>query len=280
MQDVIEIKNLTHHYGDKKIYENLNLNIKKGEVFGILGKNGVGKSTLINILMGYLKPLKGDCLILGHKNYNLPNDIKKEIALLFEGFVSYDFFTIKQYEKFLSFFYPKWKKDIFYDLVSLMNLNTNQKLSTLSYGQKSQVVLGALFAQDASLIILDDYSMGLDAGYRRLFIDYLKDYLDGTNKSVIVTSHIMSDLSNLVSSMIIVEKGGFVHKDTMENFIQNFNCFKCNVDYDISNLNYKRVENFKQYKLIYSFENLENEYVQKIDTNFEDKFLGFVGKYE
>lgn len=280
MENVIEIKNLTHFYGDKKIYENLNLSIKNGQIFGILGKNGVGKSTLINILMGYLKPKSGECLVLGENHYNLSNETKSKIALLFEGFISYDFLSIDEFEKFLSPFYPKWDREIYYELVDLMGLKHTQKLSTMSFGQKSQVVLGSLFAQNAELLILDDYSMGLDAGYRRLFIDYLKDYCQDSFKTVIITSHIMSDLVGLLDGIMIVEKGGFIHEDTMQNFMQNFNAYKAPLDYDISNLSYKRAEKFKNYQTLYSFTNLENQDIKKIDTNFEDKFLGFVGKYE
>lgn len=215
---IIEIKNLSHSYGTKKIYENLNIDIYQGSVFGLLGKNGVGKSTLINILMGYLKPNSGECLIFGEDSHNLSSSTKEKIALLHEGFVSYDYMSIEQIEKFFAPFYPKWKKKVFYDLVNLMKLDYEQKISSLSFGQKSQVVLGCLFAQDAKLLMLDDYSMGLDAGYRRLFVDYLKDYIKGTNKTVLVTSHTMNDLENLIDDMAIVQKGGLVHIDTMENF--------------------------------------------------------------
>jgi len=215
---VIEIKNLSHSYKDKIIYKNLDLKIYQGSVFGLLGKNGAGKSTLINILMGYLKPNSGECLVFGQNSYNLSSEIKKEIALLHEGFVTYDYMSVEELERFFAPFYSKWRKKLFYDLVDLMSLDYSQKISTLSFGQKSQVVLGSLFAQDAELLILDDYSMGLDAGYRRLFIDYLKEYISGTNKTVLITSHTMNDLENLIDDMAIVQSGGFVHRDTMANF--------------------------------------------------------------
>jgi len=216
--NIIEIKNLSHSYGDKLIYNNLNIEIRKGSVFGLLGKNGVGKSTLINILMGYLKPKSGECLILGEPSHNLSSDSKRQIALLHEGFIAYDYMSIEEVERFFRPFYKKWRKELFYDLVDLMGLDYSQKLSTLSFGQKSQVVLGCLFAQDAKLMILDDYSMGLDAGYRRLFTDYLKDYIKNTDKTVLITSHTMNDLENLIDDMAIIQKGGLVHLDTMENF--------------------------------------------------------------
>lgn len=215
---IIKIKNLCHSYGKKLIYDDLNLEVHKGSVFGLLGKNGVGKSTLINILMGYLKPQSGECLIFGEESHNLCAKNKEKIALLHEGFISYDYMSIEQLEKFFRPFYPRWEKRLFYELVDLMSLDYTQKLSTLSFGQKSQVVLGCLFAQDAKLMILDDYSMGLDAGYRRLFTDYLKKYIKNTDKTVLITSHTMNDLENLIDEMAIIQKGGLVHLDSMANF--------------------------------------------------------------
>lgn len=271
---IIEIKNLSHSFNNKKIYENLNLNIKKGSVFAILGKNGVGKSTLINILIGYIKPKNGECLIFNEPSHNLSANTKRDIALLHEGFPTYDFMSIKQIEKYFSSFYEKWESKIFYELINLMGLNFNQKISTLSFGQKSQVVLGLIFAQNAKLLILDDYSMGLDAGYRRLFIDYLKEYIQGTNKTVLITSHIMSDL---IDEIAIIQKGGEIYQDSIQNFIQNFRCYKIDKNKEIDTKEIHRIEEYKDYKKIFTFKENKNLYEEKID--FEDKFLGFVGKY-
>ena len=275
-EEIIKIENLSHKYGNKTIYNKLNLSIKEGSVYGILGKNGVGKSTLINILMGYIKPKEGICSILNEHSYNLSSETKKKIALLHEGFIAYDFMTIKQNEEFYSSFYENWDKNVFYELIDLMNLSYEQKVSTLSFGQKSQVVLGTLFAQNAKILILDDYSMGLDAGYRRLFIDYLKEYIKEKRVTVLITSHIMEDLVDLIDDMAIVQKGGDVYQDKMSNFIDKFRCYELQEE-DIDNSLIHRIEEFKGKKKIYSFEKFEN--LKEIQTSFEDKFLGFVGKY-
>lgn len=274
---VIDIKNLSHSYNNKKIYENLNLQIKEGTIFGLLGKNGVGKSTLINILMGFLKPLSGECLIFKESSFNLSVKTKKSIGLLFEGFITYDFMTIKEIEKFFASFHDNWDKKVFYDLINLMDLNYNQKLSTLSFGQKSQVVLGLLFAQNAKLFILDDYSMGLDAGYRRLFIDYLKDYVKNSNKTVLITSHVMGDLVDLIDDIAIIQKGGKIYKNSMKEFIENFRCYKLTLDKQIDTKKIHRIEEHKEYKKIYTFE--EFDYLEEQNIDFEEKFLGYVGKY-
>lgn len=275
-EEIIKIENLSHKYGNKTIYTNLNLSIKEGSVYGILGKNGVGKSTLINILMGYIKPKEGTCSILNEFSHSLSSETKKKIALLHEGFIAYDFMTIKQNEEFYSSFYENWDKNIFYELIDLMNLSYEQKVSTLSFGQKSQVVLGTLFAQNAKLLILDDYSMGLDAGYRRLFIDYLKEYIKEKKVTVLITSHVMEDLVDLIDDIAIVQKGGEVYQDKMSNFIDQFRCYEIE-DEKIDKAQIHRIEEFKGKKKIYSFEKFEN--LKEIQTSFEDKFLGFVGKY-
>ena len=274
---IIDIKNLSYSFGEKEIYNNLNLQIKKGSIFALLGKNGVGKSTLINILMGYIKPKNGECLIFSKPSFNLEPDLKEEIALLYEGFTTYDFMSIEQIEKYFASFYKKWKSEIFYDLVNLMDLNYNQKISSLSFGQKSQVVLGLIFAQDAKLLILDDYSMGLDAGYRRLFIDYLKDYIKNTDKTVLITSHIMSDLVDLIDDIAIIQKGGKIHQSSMKDFIKDFKCYKVNNNEENQFKNIHRIEEYKDFKKIFTFEN--NNSLEELNIDFEDKFLGYVGKY-
>jgi ABC-2 type transport system ATP-binding protein len=274
---VINIKNLSHSYGKTKIYDKLNLQIKEGSIFAFLGKNGVGKSTLINILMGYIKPNEGECLIFTENSHNLSTQTKKDIALLYEGFISYDFMTIKEIERYFAPFYENWKKDIFYELITLMKLDFNQKISTLSFGQKSQVVLGLIFAQDAKLLILDDYSMGLDAGYRRLFIEYLKNYIEGTNKTILITSHVMSDLVDLIDDMMIIQKGGNIYANSMQNFITNFRCYKLPLNQQINLENIHRIEDYKFYKKIYTFDKLD--FLEELNVDFEDKFLGYVGKY-
>lgn len=274
---VINIKNLSHSYGKTKIYDKLNLQIKEGSIFAFLGKNGVGKSTLINILMGYIKPNEGECLIFTENSHNLSTQTKKDIALLYEGFISYDFMTIKEIERYFAPFYENWKKDIFYELITLMKLDFNQKISTLSFGQKSQVILGLIFAQDAKLLILDDYSMGLDAGYRRLFIEYLKNYIEGTNKTVLITSHVMSDLVDLIDDMMIIQKGGNIYANSMQNFITNFRCYKLPLNQQINLENIHRIEDYKFYKKIYTFDKLD--FLEELNVDFEDKFLGYVGKY-
>ncbi len=144
MSNVIECNNLTHYYGKKLVYENLNIHVREGSILGLLGKNGAGKTTTINILNGFLQPRSGECLIFGENSQRLSPATKARIGFLIEGHIQYSFMNIHQIEKFYSGFYPNWKPAPYWELMSKLKVAPNQKISTMSCGQRSQVAL-ALF---------------------------------------------------------------------------------------------------------------------------------------
>ena len=164
METIIKCSNLTHYYGSRKIYEDLNFEVPKGRILGLLGKNGTGKTTTINILMGYLKPRSGECRIFGEDIQRMQPVTRERIALLIENHVQYTFMNIEQIERFYSAFYPKWNKEAYYELMRKLKVAPKQKISRMSCGQRSQVALGLILAQNADLLVLDDFSIGLDPG--------------------------------------------------------------------------------------------------------------------
>ena len=103
---------------------------------------------------------------------------RSRIALLLEGHVQYAFMTISQIERFFSRFYPNWNSKAYYGLMEKLKVTPDQKISSMSNGQRSQVALGLILAQNADLLVLDDFSLGLDPGYRRLFIQDLERLVD------------------------------------------------------------------------------------------------------
>lgn len=187
MEAIIECRNLTHFYGKRLIYENLNFKVPEGRILGLLGKNGTGKTTTINILSGYLEPRKGECLIFGENIRNMNPATRARIGLLIEGHVQYQFMTIRQIERFYSAFYPQWRKDAYYELMAKLKVAPGQRIANMSCGQRSQVALGLILAQNPDLLVLDDFSLGLDPGYRRLFVDYLREYAKAEGKTVFLT---------------------------------------------------------------------------------------------
>ena len=217
MTPIIQCQNITHYYGKRLIYEDLNFEVEEGKILGLLGKNGTGKTTIINILNGYLKPRSGECRMFGENMNNITPKTKSRIGLLLEGHIQHSYFNVHQIEKYYSRFFPNWKRDAYFELIEKLKILPTQKISTMSCGQRSQVTLGLLFAQDPDLLILDDFSMGLDPGYRRLFVEYLKEFVKSGNKTVFLTSHIIQDMELLIDDCMILDYGKILlHKPTKE----------------------------------------------------------------
>ena len=294
MEKVVECKNITHYYGEKLIYENLNFEVEKGKVLGLLGKNGTGKTTIINILNGYLKPRSGECYLLGENMNHLTPATKAKIGLLLEGHVQHTYFTIEQIEKYYRAFFPNWKRDAFYGLMEKLKVVPHQKINHMSCGQRSQVALGLLFAQDPELLILDDFSMGLDPGYRRLFVEYLRDFAAGGDKTIFLTSHIIQDMELLIDDCMILDYGRLlIHKPTRE-IMENFHRFRFSLNEGQVPAEHEKLWNTEKNNnqwITYSFEPLEtvrqlleSKGVQVADLkeetlSLEDAFIGLTGKY-
>ncbi len=206
-QPVIECDHLTHYYGSKPALLDVSWTLRPGRICGLLGRNGAGKTTTINILNSFLTPRSGRCLLLGEDSHQLTPRAKARIGYLIEGHIQYGFFNIHQIEKFYSRFYPNWNPAIYYHLMSKLDITPRQRIATMSCGQRSQVALGLILAQNPDLIIFDDYSMGLDPGYRRLFIEVIRDYAADGRRSILLTSHIIQDLEDLIDDCIIYQRG-------------------------------------------------------------------------
>ena len=293
-QAIVECRNLTHYYGKRCIYENLNFEIPQGRILGLLGKNGTGKTTTINILNGYLKPRSGECLMFGESSANLSPETKKKVGLLIEGHVQYSFMNISEIEKFYSGFYSNWRKEAYFDLMKLLKIDPKQKISRMSCGQKSQVALGLILAQDPELLILDDFSMGLDPGYRMLFVDYLSEYAKAENKTVFVTSHIIQDMERLIDDCLIMDYGRIVLQKPVNELLDNFRRYRFTTaqtdrlnqlkeTYSTVTFNGKS-ETFSmiskdELQAQFNQFNIQVEDLKEDKLSLEEAFIGLTGKY-
>ena len=295
MEEVIQCKNLTHYYGAKLVFENMNFTVKRGSIFGLLGKNGTGKTTTINILNGFLQPTGGECLIFGENTQALSPPTKAKIGFLMEGHIQYSFMNIFQIEKFYSAFYPDWKKEPYYELMKKLEISQKQKISKMSCGQRSQVALGLILAQDPELMILDDYSMGLDPGYRQLFIDYLSEYDKAERKTIFVTSHIIQDMERLIDDMVVLDYRSILLSMSPKKFMDSFKQYRFEFRNSPPELHKDEIiKNFdiiKNHATVYTFaaraeiENyLRSKQIQFVDLqeipmSLESAFIGLTGKY-
>lgn len=295
-ESVISVKNLTQRYGTGRIiYSDLSFEVPKGRILGLLGKNGTGKTTTINILMGYLRPQKGECRIFGEKITEMTPATRARIALLIEGHVQYAFMTIEQIERFYSRFYLKWNREAYYELMNKLHVSPGQKISSMSCGQRSQVALGLILAQNADLLVLDDFSLGLDPGYRRLFIDYLREFAKAEEKTVFMTSHIIQDLERLIDDCIILDYGKIFTQMPVDDLLRDFSRYTLLTDAPVEKFSsdgmFVNPGKIKDEVEFYTFKPLDevraaldglgiaSDTLARQEMSLEDAFIGLTGKY-
>lgn len=203
MEDIIQIKGVTKTYRNKRALDNLNLNIKKGGVIGILGPNGSGKTTLIKILTGLLRPSKGEVLIDG----KAPGAYSKSIvSYLPDRNFLYDWMDIKDAIGFFQDFYEDFDEKKANELIEFMGLNRDMKIKELSKGMHEKLNLSLVLARKAKVYILDEPIAGVDPVARDQILDAIvKNYNE--ESTMIITTHLVRDMENLFDDVAFLRDG-------------------------------------------------------------------------
>lgn len=219
---IIDVNNLSFNYGKKEVLKDFSLTIEQGRIMGLLGPNGVGKSTLINILNGFLKPTAGSAKIYGEDCSRLSYKLKQRMAYLMEGHLQYNFMTAYQAQTFYRHFYPNWDDIQYVNDIAEAGIRPKQLIGTMSCGQRSQVALAIVMAQNPELLILDDFSMGLDPISRRRFIIKLKQYAETNTITVLASSHIIQDMEHFIDDVTILGVNSEFETMTLSSFMGKY----------------------------------------------------------
>ncbi len=198
-----ECKNLCKSYGKKTALDNVNLNIEGGKIIGLLGPNGSGKTTLIKILSGILSASGGEAFIDG-KPIGL--ETKKIVSYLPERTYLSEWMSVKQTVNFFADFYADFSTETAYDMLKRLNIDPADRLKTMSKGTREKVQLILVMSRNAKLYLLDEPIGGVDPAAR----DYiLKTILSNYSEdaSVIISTHLISDIENVLDEVIFLKYG-------------------------------------------------------------------------
>lgn len=216
---MIEVKNLTKHYGSKKAVDNISFTVNDGEILGFLGPNGAGKSTTMNILTGYISATDGQVLINGVDILDDPTKAKKDIGYLPELPPLYLDMTVKEY---LNFVYDLKKVKIprkahIEDVCKLVKITDvyDRVIKHLSKGYKQRVGMAQALIGNPKILILDEPTVGLDPKQILDIRNLIKRL--GKKHTVILSSHILSEIQAVCDNIVIINKGVIAAHDTTEN---------------------------------------------------------------
>ena len=219
MSDIIEIKNISKDYGNGKGIFDINLSVRKGEVFGFLGPNGAGKTTTIRNLMGFIRPDKGSCNIGGLDCYKDASKIQEKLGYLAGEIVFLDDLTGKQMLEFIASMKGITDKSKMYELMEMFELDSKGKVKKMSKGMKQKIGIICAFMNDPDVIILDEPTSGLDPLMQNRFIDLILDEKK-RGKTIFMSSHIFEEIERTCDRTAIIKDGKIVAIEDMENLRQ------------------------------------------------------------
>ncbi len=207
MPDVIVTHRLTKYYGDDCAVDGLDLHVTQGTVYGLLGRNGAGKTTAIKMLMGMAHPSFGRAEIFGEDTMHLRPETRARIAYLSEGHPLYRRMTIGQAVGFTRAFYARWDQRLLEQILDHFELSPKRRIRRLSRGQQAQVALALAVATDPELLILDDPTLGLDTVVRRDFLESLIQIIQRRGRTILFSSHILGDVERVADRIGILVDG-------------------------------------------------------------------------
>lgn len=259
---VISARGLEKRYGKKVILNDISFDVQKGDVVGYLGPNGSGKTTTINTITGLIKANKGTTKILGYDVNSEYTRLFGKIGILFDENGLYERITVKQNLNFyLDLFQKKSEgNDYIHRLFEQMNYEKvkNLEVRKMSKGMKRMVGMVRALMIEPEILILDEPFDGIDIENRSKFIELIKEYYTVKKPAVILTSHVMDDIEQLATKVMIIKSGSIIENCSMEEF--------------------KKKNNSQSFKIIFQSDEEASSFVefcvslskQKLDRNGRD----------
>ncbi|MDD4343836.1 MAG: ABC transporter ATP-binding protein [Eubacteriales bacterium] len=243
---MLELKSITKSFRDFKVLEDINITARPGEIYGLVGSNGCGKTTLLKHILQVYRQDSGEVYYKG--------EIVKEDSELFKDFyyVQDDLFfpfgstlrTLFEYEKM---FYENMSEEKFNKLIKFFSIDSDKKLSTMSKGQKKQAAFVLAMAANPKVLLLDEIVDGLDAVVRRKFWNVLIKEVQENNMIVIISSHALKELDNISDRVGIMHQGKIIKEENMESLRDNLKRIQFAVEGEYEDI---QGENFKVLKTV------------------------------
>lgn len=230
--ELVKCNNLCKEFDNKQVLNNINLSLPKGKIIGLLGKNGMGKTTLIKLMNDLLTPTSGEVLINGEK----PSvNSKKIISYLPERTYLDKGMKVSQILTLFEEFYENFNKEKAIKLLNDLDLDINSRVNKMSKGMQEKLQLILVMSRDAELYILDEPLGGVDPATRDYILDtILSNFSEGA--SVIISTHLISDIERILDEVIFIDKGNIILTSSADELRAKENlsideifrrCFKC-----------------------------------------------------
>lgn len=227
--NALEIKNLTKTYPDFTL-DNLNLTLPSGCIMGLIGENGAGKSTTIKLILDMIHKDSGSITILGRDNGDSIEFTKEEIGVVLDEVGFPECLTAEQVGNVMRHTFNSWDGAEYARLVNKLSLPVNKQFKELSRGMKMKLGIAVAMSHNSKLLILDEATSGLDPVVRDEVIEMLCDFTRDESHSILISSHIVSDLEKLCDYVAFLHKGKLLLLEEKDLLLAQYGILHCTAD--------------------------------------------------
>lgn len=224
MNNALTISGLTKTYKDF-VLDNVSFAVPSGAIVGLIGENGAGKSTTINAALGLIQKEAGQVSILGKEK--LDADTKEQIGVVFDGSNYPEILSPKEISRVMKNIYHSWDEQTYFHLLKQFSLPLDKQIKQFSKGMKMKLAISVAFSHHSKLLVLDEATSGLDPVIRDDILDMLLDFVQDEEHSVLVSSHITSDLEKIADYIVFIHEGKVVFSKPKDELIEQYGIIKC-----------------------------------------------------
>lgn len=282
-ENAIEISGLRKCY-DGFTLDDISFDVPKGSIMGFIGQNGAGKSTTMKAILNIIKTDGGSIKLLGMDHIRDEAQIKECIAAVFDECPFHDSFKAKQINILFRGLYQNWDEKQFFDYLDRFHLPRKKKIGEFSKGMKMKMQIAAALSHKARLLIMDEPTTGLDPVVRNEILDVFREYLNDENNSILLSSHITSDLDKIADCVTFIDNGKLLLTGYKDEILESHGLMKCSKeDYneiDTGDIISARINEYSVDIMVSDREKMSKKYsgilIEK--TNLEEIMLFYVNR--
>lgn len=224
MDSALTVSGLTKTYPDF-VLDSVSFSVPSGSIVGLIGENGAGKSTTINAALGLIRKESGRVSILGRED--LDSDTREEIGVVFDGSNYPEILSPRKLNRIMKNIYRTWDEMAYFRLLGQFSLPPDKQIKQFSKGMKMKLAISAGLSHHPKLLILDEATSGLDPVIRDDILDMLLDFVQDETHSILLSSHITSDLEKIADYIVFIHQGKVVFSKPKDELMERYGILKC-----------------------------------------------------
>ena len=270
MENILEIKNLSKKYKEFEL-KDVSFNLQKGVIMGFVGENGAGKTTTIKAILNLIKKDSGEIKIFGSKLEDNEKEIKENIGVLLDDSFLSEYLSPVDLNKIMKNIYKNWDEKLYFKYLKEFKLPENSRIKDFSSGMKTKVKIIVALSHHPKLLILDEPTSGLDPVARNEVLDIFQEFMEDEENSILVSSHITSDLERVADYITFINEGKIVFVKDKNELLNSFGIAKC-TEKEFETIDKNDFVKFKKNKYEYDIlvEN-KNDFEKKYNIEVIDK---------